>query len=133
LLVNESKVITQSKRKYAGRFVDEFDGKLMQSIDETINYCLGHENAHLIYEFLEKKGCLRKEIPENLNIFADTLEDLVGVGRGQFLGAAVIMENVILKALCLKLQIDPKEVGSGDFPNQIKKLKEIYNTSLNHT
>jgi hypothetical protein len=111
-------------------FVDEFNEKLMQSIDETISYCLGNTNANLIYGCLEKKGCTKQEIPEKLDIFVDTLENLVGVGRGQILGGALIMENAILKVLCLKLRIAPEEVGSGYFPNQIRKIKEIYNTRI---
>jgi hypothetical protein len=107
--------------------VDEFDEKLMQTIDETISYCLGKNNAHLIYDYLEKKGCSKQEIPEKLDLFVDTLDKLVGVGRGQVLGAAIIMENAILKSLCLKIGVEPKEIGSGCFQNQILKIKEICN------
>lgn len=108
--------------------MNEFDDKLLQSIDEVISYCLGNANTHLIYEFLEKKGCSKKEIPEKLDVFVDSLEKLVGVARGQILGAATIMENAILESLCRKLGIKSEEVGSGYLPIQIRKLKEIYNS-----
>ena len=108
-----------------------FNDKLLQVIDETIVFCLGNTNANLIYEYLEKKGYPKQEIPENLDVFSDTLEKLVGVGRGQILGASIIMENAILSEFCKKLGIDFKEVGPGYFPSQIKKLKEIYDSRSN--
>lgn len=107
--------------------MDEFDEKLFQAIDETIRYCLGDVNAQIIYRYLEKQGCPEQKIPEKLDVLVTALESLVGSGRGQILGAAQIMENEILKAFCVKLGIDYAEVGPGYLPEQIRKLKEIYN------
>jgi hypothetical protein len=106
----------------------EFNEKLLQAIDETIVFCLGETNANLIYQYLEKNGCPRNEIPENLDVFVDMLEKLVGISRGQILGASIIMENAILKLVCKKLGVDCGKVGPGYFPNQIGKLKEIFNS-----
>ena len=39
-----------------------------------------------------------------------------------------IMENAILKKLCIKLGINYEEIGPGYFPNQVKKLKELYDS-----
>ena len=68
----------------------EFDGKLLQAIDETLVFCLGDRNTRLIYDFLEKSGCPKQEIPEKLDVFTENLERLVGVGRGQILGAVLL-------------------------------------------
>jgi hypothetical protein len=107
--------------------MDEFNEKLSQAIDETIRYCLGDINAQIIYQYLEKKGCPKQEIPKKLDVLVTVLKDLVGSGRGQILGAAQILENEILKAFCAKMGIDYAEVGSGYLPEHIRKLKEIYN------
>jgi hypothetical protein len=109
--------------------VEEFNEKLLQAIDETISYCLGSSNANLIYEFLEKKGCTKCEIPEKLDVLVDTLEKLVGVGRGQMMGAVPIIENMILKIFCKKMGINYEKIGVGYLPSQIEKLKESCNSS----
>ena len=107
--------------------MDNFDAVLLQVIDETIGYCLGEVNSQIIYRYLEEKGCPKHEIPRKLDVFAETLEDLVGTGRGMILGGALILEKEIVEALCKKLGVEYSEVvGSGYFPEQCKKLKEIH-------
>ena len=104
----------------------EFDTLLLQAIDETIRYCLGDINAQLIYNYLERKGIPKKEIPKKLDDFVMEFENVVGFGRGQVLGAAQIIEEAILKAFCNKLKINYVETGSRYFPYQIKMIKETY-------
>lgn len=111
--------------------MSDFDEKLLHVIDETITFCLGSTNLNLIYNYFEKIGCPKQEIPEKLDVFEDTLEKLVGVSRGQIFGAANIMENAILKQLCIKLGVKYEEIGPGYFPDQIKKLKTIYDSRSN--
>jgi hypothetical protein len=105
---------------------DHFDSLLLQTIDETVRYCLGETNAQLIYNYLEKKQCPRQDIPKNLAIFTMEFENLIGSGKGQILGVAKIMENAIVKALCTKLEIKLNENSPSYFPAQISHLKEIY-------
>lgn len=107
----------------------DFDTLLLQAIDETIRYCLGDINAQLIYNYLERKGILKKEIPQRLDDFVMEFENVVGFGRGQVLGAAQIIEEAILKAFCTKLKINYVETGSRYFPYQIKMIKETYRKS----
>lgn len=106
--------------------LDHFDSLLLQTIDETIRYCLGETNTELIYNHLEKKHCPQKEIPKNLDIFTTEFENLIGPGKGQILGAAKIMENAMVKAFCAKLEINLSENSPGYFPDQIRNLREIY-------
>lgn len=98
----------------------------MQAIDETIRYCLGEINTQLIYDYLEKKQCPRSDIPKNLDVFTAELENLIGPGKGQILGAAKIMEKAIIKVLCAKLEINLSENSPSYFPDQIRNLKETY-------
>jgi hypothetical protein len=104
----------------------EFDALLLESVDETIRYCLGDVNAQLIYSYLERKGIPRQDIPKKLDAFIIEFENVVGFGRGQILGAAQILEEAILKAFCAKLKIAYTEAGSRYFPDQIRRLKETY-------
>jgi hypothetical protein len=104
----------------------KFDALLLESVDETIRYCLGDVNAQLIYSYLERKGIPKQDIPKNLDAFVMEFENVVGFGRGQILGAAQILEEAILKAFCVKLKIAYTEGGSRYFPDQIRRLKETY-------
>jgi hypothetical protein len=104
--------------------IDEFDRLLLQAIDETIRYCLGDINSQLIYNYLERKGISKQDIPKKLDAFVIEFENVVGFGRGQILGAAQIMEEAILKAFCIKLKISYVDNGSRYFPDQIRKIRE---------
>jgi len=75
---------------------------------------------------MERKGCPKQEIPNRLDFFDETLEKLIGRGRGQILGVASILENSILKELCKKLEVKYDEIGPGYFPEQCSRLKDIY-------
>ena len=106
--------------------MSEFDALLLESVDETIRYCLGDTNAQLIYSYLERKGISQQGIPKNLDAFIMEFENVVGFGRGQILGAAQILEEAILKAFCAKLKVAFVETGSRYFPDQIRRLRETY-------
>ena len=106
--------------------MDVFRDELLIVIDETIGYCLGDINKRILYGYLERKGVPKQEIPDKLDVFAETLENLVGTGRGQILGAASILEDTILKQLCKKLAIKYDEVGPGYFPEKCNRIREKY-------
>jgi len=106
--------------------MDNFNKKLLEAIDETIGYCLGDINAQILYQYMERKGCPKQEIPKRLDIFVETLEKLVGRGRGQILGPASILENAVLKQLCKKLGIKNYEFGSTYFPDQCNNVMKVY-------
>jgi len=103
-----------------------FEVELLKVIDETIAFVLGNVNLQIIYCYLERKGCPKHEIPNKLDLFVDTLDNLVGRDRGQMLGSASILESVIIKELCKKLGVKYDEVGPGYFPEQCCRLKQIF-------
>jgi hypothetical protein len=106
--------------------LDEFDEMLLKIIDNTIRYVLGDYNSLIIYNYLERNSCPIKEIPTNLDLFSAELRNLIGVGRGQILGAPIILENAIVKALASELGLKP-ENESTVFEDRIRRLKERYN------
>jgi len=109
--------------------LDKFDNLLNQVIDEVFRYSLGDINTNIIYEYFEKIGFPLKDISRNnLEFFSQMLRKLLGCGRGQILGSAPILEKAIVKALYIKLGLNPPNFeGPVVFAKEIKKLKEIYN------
>ncbi len=106
--------------------MDKFDKLLLKTIDETIRRVLGDDNAVIIYNYMEKNSCSMQEIPSKLDLFSAQLRNLLGVGRGQILGAPTILEDTIVIALSSELGLK-LENESKVFEDRIGKLKEIYN------
>jgi hypothetical protein len=82
-------------------------------------------NALILYDYLERKACSLNEIPEKPEVFSIELRNMLGVGRRQMLGAASILEETIVQALCQKLGI-PFEKGPVVFADHVRKLKTYY-------
>jgi hypothetical protein len=92
-------------------------------IDETLTAVLGAINVKIIYSYLEKKGCPREKIPQNLDLLSDTLRALLGPGRGQILGAASILEETIARAFADKLGVEFKAKRPICFSAYIEELR----------
>ncbi len=106
--------------------MDEFDELLLKTIDKTIKYVLGDDNAHIIYTYLERNSCRMQEIPTKLDLFSAQLRNLLGVGRGQILGAPTILEDTIVNTLSSELELKTEKELTV-FEDRIKRLKESYN------
>jgi hypothetical protein len=105
--------------------LDEFEDLLLQVIDKTIRQIFGDINASIIYDYLKKKDCAFHEIPTKPNVFSTELRSILGSSRGKILGAASILEEAILEALCAELKVTFDSTGS--FSDHIKKLRDVYN------
>jgi hypothetical protein len=103
-----------------------FDDLLLQVIDRTTRYTFGDANTEIIYGYLEKKGCSLREIPTRLNIFSEELRNILGLGKGQLLGVAPILEQAILEVLCNEMKIKFDRQKPASFSDQVKELREIY-------
>jgi hypothetical protein len=106
--------------------VYNFDELLVQVTEETIKYCLGDSNAAIIINYLEAQGYLLSEIPKRPEIFSEELRNLMGFGRRQIMGAAVILEETILELFCKRLGIKFEAEQPVNFPYQVRKLRELY-------
>jgi len=85
------------------KFDEEFKWILIEAIDEGLKSIIGENGNKVIYYHLkELYGLEREEIPERLNIFAEYINRISGLG-------AKIIEISIIKALCLKLKLEYKE------------------------
>jgi hypothetical protein len=105
--------------------LNEFDRKLLDSIDEILRYVLGDINRQIIFDYLEEKFCPISEIPGRLDLFSEGLNRLLGTGRGQILCSAAILEHAIVERLCSKLGIKYDRNGSSAFSECIRKLREV--------
>jgi hypothetical protein len=86
----------------------------------------GKMNSNVIYDHLEKEGCPRYEIPRKPEIFSAEMRNILGHDRGQILGAASILEQVILKTLCTQLKTEFNQGSIASFADYIKNLREAY-------
>jgi hypothetical protein len=105
--------------------LEEFDELLLRVIDKTIRYVFGDINAGIIYDYLRKSGCQIHEIPTKPNQFSEELRNILGSGRGQLLGAAPILEETILEALCAELKIKVDMQRSTCFADHIRKIRRV--------
>ena len=114
--------------------MEEFDEVLVRVIDRTIRYTFGDRNAVVIYNYLEKSGCPITEIPTKPYQFSVELRRILGPGRGQLLGAAPILEETILKALCAEIRIEIDTQSGTSFAENIIELRRVYegNGGLRH-
>jgi hypothetical protein len=106
--------------------MDEFDAVLLKIIDKTIRHVLGDDNALIVYNYLKRRSCPMREIPTKLNLFSAELRNLLGVGRGQILGAPTILEDAVVEALSTELGLK-LEKESTVFEDRIRRLKERHN------
>ena len=68
--------------------VNDFDKLLVQVTEETIKYCLGDENATIIWNYLEERNCPISEIPIRPEKFSEELRNVMGFGSRQIPGAS---------------------------------------------
>jgi len=107
--------------------MDEFDELLLKTVDKTMRCILGDHTALIIYNCLEKNSCPMHEIPTKLDLFSAQLRNLLGVGRGQILGAPAILEDAVVKALSAELGLKLGNESTA-FEDRIRRLKKTYNS-----
>lgn len=111
--------------------MDEFDELLRRAIEETINYIFGDINAQIIFNYLERKGCGLKQVPAKPRLFSAELRNILGTGRGQLLGAAPILEEAILEALCGEIRVKFERFDGKSFSDHIESLRKSYRKRAN--
>ena len=106
------------------RSANDFDNLLIQTIEETVKYCLGEANTNIIRNYLEARGLPMTEIPNKPEQFSEELRNIVGFGRRQILCPASILEETILEVLCKKLGIELCCERPPNFSHEVRKLRE---------
>jgi hypothetical protein len=91
---------------------------LLDAVDETLRHIFKEEGANFILDYLENKCRLnRRRIAEEPEDFSAGLERFLG-------SAAPVIEKMILRNLCSKLELKFEEKQGHDFSDYIKELKE---------
>jgi hypothetical protein len=109
--------------------VDDFDKLMVQVTEETIKYCLGDANASIILSYLEERGCPVSEISIRPERFSMELRSIMGFGRRQIPGAVTILEETIFEILCKKVGTNFEFEKPINFPHQVRKLRDLYESS----
>lgn len=106
---------TETKGKISKR-IGGLDGLLLEAVDETFTHVFREAGAKAVYKFIENNCHLkREEIAERPDVFSAGLEKLLGSG-------APVLQDLILKKLCCKLEFKPAERDPSDFADYIKEL-----------
>lgn len=105
----------ETKGKISKR-IGGLDGLLLEAVDETFTHVFREAGAKAVYKFIENNCHLkREEIAERPDVFSAGLEKLLGSG-------APVLQDLILKKLCCKLELKPAERDPSDFADYIKEL-----------
>lgn len=99
-----------------GKRMAGLDGLLLEAVDETIKYVFREAGAKAIYKYIENNCHMkREEIPKKPEVFSAGLEKLLGSGTP-------VLQQLILKKLCCKLELKHEEKEGYDFTDYIKEL-----------
>ena len=94
----------------------DMEDLILQTIDTVLRKVLGDGSANIIIIYAKKSDPSKwEEDPEKVKIFLDVLRNLIGL-------SSRIIENLILKALHSKLNLNFEEKENYDFWDYIKDL-----------
>jgi tRNA1(Val) A37 N6-methylase TrmN6 len=86
-------------------------------VDETLKQIFKDEGAKAIYDFLKKNAQLKLvDAAKNPEVFSSTLKKLM-------VSAAKVVEQIILKNLYSKLELEFEEKKGYNFPDYIRELR----------
>jgi len=96
---------------------EDFDQVLLDTVDHVLKMVFGEPTAKTIYQFLEtRKGLRREMIPSHLEDFSSGLNML-------FMSNAHLLEKLMIKHLCSKLQLELDQKQNLSFVDYVQELK----------
>ena len=99
----------------------DFEKLFIEAVDEGLE-TLGESGKHMIFFHLDKSYSIKKhEIPKKPEAFAKGLEKIFGAG-------ASVLEKLIVKSLCSKLELKYEDIESLPFADYVKYVKEANDT-----
>ena len=99
----------------------DFEKLFIEAVDEGLE-TLGESGKHMIFFHLDKSYSIKKhEIPKKPEAFAKGLEKIFGAG-------ASVLEKLIVKSLCSKLELKYEDIESRPFADYVKYAKEANDT-----
>lgn len=98
----------------------DFEQLVLDSIDEALVHLFNETATKAIYAYMENTCNLKREdLAKKIDVFSTSLESLLGSG-------ALVIENLILKILFSKVQLEFVERENYRFSDYIVKLKKAY-------
>ncbi len=95
----------------------EFDGLLMQLIDDSLLQVFGSNATDTIFLYFDRRnGWSKEDIPSHIEEFIVGLHDLLGIG-------AAALERLLLKTLCTNLKIGYDPESSIRFAGCVQELR----------
>jgi len=96
---------------------EDFNQVLLDTVDHVLKMAFGEPTAKTIYHFLEThKGLRRELIPSHLEDFSSGLNML-------FRSNAHLLEKLMIRHLCSKLQLEPDSKQNLKFVDYVQELK----------
>ena len=94
-----------------------FDDLLLDTIDNVFLQVFGDKIANnILFTLGKRSGLAREEIPWNIEKFRASLRELLGSG-------ARVLERLVIKRLCSKLNMEYYETVPLNFAGNVGKLK----------
>ena len=98
----------------------EFDRVFLDAVDDGLRRIFGETAGKTILLHLERNNGLKREaIPRNIEEFSSGLTELLGSG-------ARVLEGLVIKLLCSKLQLDYDAKPNLRFAGHVQKLRERF-------
>lgn len=96
---------------------ESFQEILLEAVDEGL-MVLGESPRAAIYFHIEKYSSLKKdEVPQRLNDFSTATRKIFGMGEP-------VMEKLILKRLCQKLNVNYESVKGREFQVAVEEIRK---------
>jgi len=112
-----TEVIEVNERLYATETLDDL---LLKVVDATMKQVFTQAGAKVIHGYLENYTHLkREEIAEKTEVFSTGLKRLLGSG-------APVIENLIVKNLCRKLELKFEEKKGYEFSDYVRELRKRF-------
>ncbi len=98
----------------------EFDGLLMQMIDDNLLQVFGSSATDTIFLYFDRRnGWSKDDIPNQMEAFIAGLHDLLGIG-------ATSLERLLLKTLCTNLKTDYDPGSNVKLATYVQQLREQF-------
>ncbi len=116
-----AKVVLHTDKRLAKQDTEKdlkLDDLLAQVIDRTLNQIFKQPGTRVIYDYLERNQDLKiSEITDKPELFSESMKKLLG-------SAAPVIEDLIIKNLCLQLNTEFENKDGYEFSLYIRELRE---------
>ena len=97
-----------------------FDVVLLDVVCDVYRRGLGQVGAQTVFQYLERSCGLKLDmIPSDLEVFSSNMARLLG-------STSQVLEDIVIKHLCRKLQLEYHADTELTFPDRVERLKKRF-------